>query len=199
MKIYTYHESLNRANDELVQMFHQVWTSHGFDVIVLGRNDAKQHPKYEWVVETAAKLPTVNCRKFEEICFIRWCALAHACPENEYVAFADYDVFPSKTWKGFPGDVKFDCFDAHGGPGMTTGCKADWNRIIEVIAPHHTSDMTLLQIYSFGGARLYDRIFDWVKVCGLRDDINKPLVHYSNGYIPQGITRNNYVKQELGL
>lgn len=94
MRVLTYHEELASPgfgeHQQLLELCASSWAAAGFEVEVLGFDDAKQHP--EWNVLVQNDLPTVNPEDYELACWRRWLAYAVEVQEGERVLMVDTDV-----------------------------------------------------------------------------------------------------------
>ena len=88
------------ANEQKKQisLWKEAWLSRGWNPVVLGPLDVMKHPKYAEYRKAFEALPTVNPKKYELLCFLRWLAL-------DYVGgglMVDYDVIPGRL---VPSDI----------------------------------------------------------------------------------------------
>lgn len=94
--IMTYHETIPTWNHgEILRMWRSNWQNAGFRVLVVGRNIAEKHPLFEQFFARIRTFPTINARRYEEACWIRWLAfeiMLEKLPSRRGI-MADYDVF----------------------------------------------------------------------------------------------------------
>lgn len=88
------------ANEQKKQigLWKEAWSSRGWNPVVLGPLDVMKHPKYAEYRKAFEAFPTVNPKKYELLCFLRWLAL-------DYVGgglMVDYDVIPGRL---VPSDI----------------------------------------------------------------------------------------------
>lgn len=76
MRVYTYYEKINRELPGTMQVWKDSWTKFGWEPIVLGEEDFKKHPSWEFYDAATDKLPTFNSRIYERACYRRWLAMA---------------------------------------------------------------------------------------------------------------------------
>lgn len=94
MKIYAYYDTVfngNRNQEEamLLEQWKVNWRSKGWEPLSLNTHHATAHPRYiEWL-NKMEKLPTVNPKRYENACFMRWMAM-HTLGGGWMV---DYDVY----------------------------------------------------------------------------------------------------------
>lgn len=94
MKIYTYYEDINHADQEkMLQLWQTSWSNAGFDPIILTKTDAKNHNFYENFIEQIKKIHYEIIGKeissYGFSCYVRWLAYATMPKEKFYVS--DYD------------------------------------------------------------------------------------------------------------
>jgi hypothetical protein len=89
MKVVTYWQDAGVPLPiKLVDLWLRSWVRHGFEPIMAKPEDAARHPRHAVVKAWAEAAPTVNDRRFEMACWLRWCAYARHAP----AVFADCDV-----------------------------------------------------------------------------------------------------------
>jgi hypothetical protein len=63
---------------ELLEIWRQSWAIHGWRTLILTQEDAEKHPRYpEWKA-AFEMLPTINPKKYEMSCYVRWVAMVQA-------------------------------------------------------------------------------------------------------------------------
>ena len=91
--VFTFFDNTElNANEQKAQIeiWKDAWRSRGWNPVVLGPLDVMKHLKYEEFRAAVEKFPTVNPKKYELVCYLRWLALS-------YVGgglMTDYDVIP---------------------------------------------------------------------------------------------------------
>lgn len=75
MRVYTYYEPINAETPGTMQVWKESWSRHGWEPVVLGVEDFKQHPAWEFYDAATDKLPTFNNRIYERACYRRWMAM----------------------------------------------------------------------------------------------------------------------------
>ena len=100
--VFTFFDSVPEldANEQKKQigLWKEAWSSRGWNPVVLGPLDVMKHPKYAEYRKSFESFPTVNPKKYELLCFLRWLAL-------DYVGgglMVDYDVIPGRL---VPADI----------------------------------------------------------------------------------------------
>lgn len=107
MKICTYYENINgkrfKAQDKLIDLWKSSWESEGFEVIILGIDDAKKSPMYE---DFCKKMSYIfreatgkNLNHYGLSCFLRWLAYSTLQNQDEQILVSDYDVINTGLWK----------------------------------------------------------------------------------------------------
>lgn len=74
--------------DRLVTEWRESWSDHGFETAILTEEDARRHPKFQEIDDLVATIPTVNQRRYERACWLRWLAFQLHAP----AVCTDYDV-----------------------------------------------------------------------------------------------------------
>jgi hypothetical protein len=77
MNVYCYHEPLpgfEHAEDTL-SVWRESWSLNGWIPIVLGREHAVQHPKYDEFLAKINTMPTFGRRDFATAAYLRWLAI----------------------------------------------------------------------------------------------------------------------------
>lgn len=81
MNIYTFYQPVpclvHHQNEKIIEVWEKSWRYYGWNPIVLGINDAKQHPFYETYRKKCEQFPTANDKDYEILCFLRWLAMAN--------------------------------------------------------------------------------------------------------------------------
>jgi hypothetical protein len=81
LKIYTYYKyvpDLGDAPKNLLDFWISDWSLLGWEPIVLGEEEARQHPFYKEFCSLVSRVPTTNPRVYEEACFVRHLAMCVA-------------------------------------------------------------------------------------------------------------------------
>lgn len=104
MDIYTFYEPIGHDSfshySELIEIWEKSWRHYGWNPIILSLKDAEQHPKYEQLLEKAESLPTVNLKKYEIYCYLRWAALSLKGGWYTDVDMINYGFKPKKNIEG---------------------------------------------------------------------------------------------------
>jgi hypothetical protein len=165
------------------------WRDQGWEAVVLGRSDAERHPLYKTMMSRIDSYPTVNDKRYETACYLRWLALDAVSGSF----MTDYDVL------NFALPVRDERILAllHGDPTVPvvldrgrTPCAVffpspsarsvvieallDEDQVlasaIDVDGRPHVSDMTLFQASRLGRVRL---------LCDL-EQARRPLRHFAS-------------------
>lgn len=79
---YTYYEAISSIDQseqqQQIELCRQSWQRHGWELVVLGLQQAQQHPWFELYSLGMQSLPTVNSHEYEYHCFLRWLAMVTA-------------------------------------------------------------------------------------------------------------------------
>ena len=102
MRIYTYYENISfRNQDSLINLWKLSWEIQGFEAIVLNKQDAETHPKYNSFVSTLQQISMDLMGKsisdYGMSCYARWLAYANQINETKDTKFfvSDYDIINS--------------------------------------------------------------------------------------------------------
>lgn len=152
-KCYTYYEKvpeIHSDQQELIELCAMSWNRAGWDLIVLDESVSRQHPFYFTYSQTIKNLPTINPKKYEYSCFMRWLAMAQVGGGmmidydviNLNFTISSSDIFKNEKLTVFQGHV----------PCMVYGtdiqyldiCKQFCNLKSEYLTTNHVSDMIML-------------------------------------------------------
>ena len=207
MKIYTYYEEIppgkSRHTPEsqkaLLEVWRRSWSRHGWEPVVLNRENAKQHPGYKFFEHKFLRLPTKYGHDHQITSFMRWVAMGAIRGGGLLVDFdvMNYGFLPPVEpeinkliiFGDNPPDVLFlgavlateAMFD------FTANIMAEW-----IVSPtdfikdsaefrgYHCSDLSILK-------RLFELKATWIEKrpgCALYEYPSwktSPLVHYHTG------------------
>lgn len=104
MKIYTYYEDINfNKQNELLELWKLSWEKEGFEVGVLGLEDAKKSKDYDVFCEQMRSIFKIITGKelssYGLSCFARWLAYSTIEDKDSRFFVSDYDVINSGKWK----------------------------------------------------------------------------------------------------
>ena len=178
-----------------IEIWKSAWKTRGWNPVVLGPLDVMKHPKYAEYRKAFESLPTVNPKKYELFCLLRWLAL-------DYVGgglSVDYDVIPGRLT---PADlveirkasklVVLQSTDANMVPSAVHAKGKMLKKWLEVLAGYkldakdvegtsaHVSDQSILNRQS-GAAWIQKESL--VKEVGEVGWQGSPLVHFPNGAV----------------
>lgn len=83
MNIYAFFDDVDEAwinkNDEnlLIDLWKKSWIKYGWNPIILNLQDSKKHKDYDHFLNKINNYPTIHSRKYIEICYLRWLAIAN--------------------------------------------------------------------------------------------------------------------------
>lgn len=94
MQIVTYYQDLGAPENRiLLALWRDSWRSNGWEPVVLGPEDAGEHPGWSIARDHYSRWPTLNQKEFEMVCFDRWFAYeAYAAIHGGYTWFTDLDT-----------------------------------------------------------------------------------------------------------
>lgn len=140
--IFTYYEKIPTWNHtELVQIWRRNWMQKGFRAIVTGRDMARRHPKFGDFQKKIASFPTINDRRYEEACYLRWLAMEVMLDiTTGRGLMSDYDVFNQSFTKDHLGSADVICHETTRVPCLVEATPKGARQIIDFImsrAPGH--------------------------------------------------------------
>lgn len=74
MKIYTYYDEVLENQIEIIEIWKESWIKNGWDPIVLDRKSINCSDEQ---INYLENLPSVNPKKYEMACFLRWNAMSN--------------------------------------------------------------------------------------------------------------------------
>jgi hypothetical protein len=151
-KVVCYYEPIGNkfSNEsfELIKLWKRCWKNHGWDPVVLGEEDAKNHPRFNHIdiYNSHSNLHscTPSMSKYATQCYLRWYAYANFSLQNTGTLWADYDVmnygFTPKFFK--QQNVELSCkFCGELASGYLSSVSAD--KIIDAFEHiYHTKDIS---------------------------------------------------------
>lgn len=178
-----------------IEIWKASWESRGWNPVVIGWLEAAKHPLYEKFLKKVESFPTINNKKYEVSCFLRWLALDQVGGGF----MTDYDVLPGRL---MPRDIvelrknsNFNVLQLNDG-GLVPSCvystrKAlkPWIKYILDYTPSatdlesgmpHVSDQSVVRIAGLEGAAGV-KGSAVVKEVGEEDWIGAPAVHFATG------------------
>ena len=103
-KVFCYFTEINdclpdfsRQSKELISLWRESWSDHGWNPVVLDKSDAAKHPLYTnqlWNPDSNLvrnSLPA-GVPSYIKACYERWFAYATAAQAEDFIHWADYDV-----------------------------------------------------------------------------------------------------------
>lgn len=185
MKVYTYFDSnfVSRDARKILALWEQCWQRAGWEPVVLDSNTAKQHPRYQSVVDRVRQFPTVNKPQYEMACYVRWLAMAQVGGLH-----SDWDMvnLGEPPWEL---GNKFTDWGRWGGfmPVLVSGNRADFESVLDwfFLDPpieqqgkrQHCSDMLFFTTYG----PQFMQAANPAKACDLLGEGPEKIVHASNG------------------
>jgi hypothetical protein len=195
MIIYTYYDASVGINTqaELIRQWELSWARRGWEPRILTPRNAAQHPFYREFVSHINRLPTVNPRKYENACYLRWLALDAAGGGW----MSDYDVINfamAPHTRAFP----FEIPERNYVPCVSFSTAAGARRPIQLILEYptnkvlwpaqdgHVSDMLIFQNRLINGMDLgKSEVGAVVREYHEADWMDFPLTHFSAGVTRQ--------------
>lgn len=112
MKVYSFYEEIGLKDTDLINHWIQSWKHCGWTPIVLSYKDILKNEQYIDLIKKIKSLPTVNNRKYEEACFVRWLALKQVgggilsdydainynMTPQDFVAHTELDALGDRDW-----------------------------------------------------------------------------------------------------
>lgn len=149
--IFTYYQPIPTWNHApLVNHWKMKWQRAGFRPLVLNRSAASRHPQFGDFLTKVRTFPTVNDRRYEEACYIRWLAfevMLDIATDRRGI-MADYDVLPQGFRAHDMGTERIICHERTRVPCMVEANKVGAGEIVQWImsrepdhAAGHYSDM----------------------------------------------------------
>jgi len=84
--------------DKVLQMWKDSWYAHGWNPIVLGANDAREHPAYQQVMDKVHSMPSAHEEHYNDRCYQRWLALANVGGWYADPDMINYNFPPPDVW-----------------------------------------------------------------------------------------------------
>ena len=97
MIVCAYSENIFGDKSEEVHLWRRQWSRFGFDPVIYDESLCKNHPRYQDMVDRIRHYPTVNVRRYEDVCYLRWLGAAmtaRLANPGELIVQADTDVLP---------------------------------------------------------------------------------------------------------
>jgi len=158
MKVFTYHDAaVGLTRPELIELWKRSWAKNGFDPVVIGPEEAIQHPNFSEFHAAVGRFPTTNPRAYEDACYLRWLAMETSGgglmvdtdvmnygfgPDNLHLANSKGDPYSGMV-----------CLEPSGVPcavfGPREGYEYVWKKMRDIGSNsrlEHISDMTLFQL-----------------------------------------------------
>lgn len=132
-KMHTYFTevSKNPTPDKLLlEAWKASWYDAGWEPIVLGPEDAQQHPHYNKFIAAFDAAPK-EVRDYDRACYLRWLAMGM---QSGGGWMSDFDTFPLYMTPSMvlPNDGKFTSYSRHV-PNLVSGNASEWNRMSQLI------------------------------------------------------------------
>lgn len=120
--MHTFHEHLSSLTpSDNLDAWRSSWNAAGWDTVILTARDAQLHPQFPRLERL---LSVVEISEYNERCFHRWLAMAHAGGGW----MSDTDVLPLNTPPQIPNGGRFTLQTGHV-PCLLSGTKSEWERV----------------------------------------------------------------------
>lgn len=88
MIVATYYDVRSEFPAEMEKRWWDSFGTRGFTPVILDENDARKNPRFNEISGVIDSLPTVNSKRFERACWLRWLAYETVAP----AFFVDFDI-----------------------------------------------------------------------------------------------------------
>jgi hypothetical protein len=186
-KVYTYYakvdELVDQKQHEMLEIWKQSWSAHGWEPVVIGPRDAEEHPWHSFIQSLFAGFPTTNPKAYELACWMRWVAMS-LCGGM----MVDYDVlnfgFTPDMLPANPGNYASILADNNPCPCAVHGTSKQYDNTARLFLEHkpvegqHISDQNLIQQEA---AKFRPYIFDLCPEYTAKGWKTAKMVHFSHG------------------
>jgi hypothetical protein len=131
--ICTYFEPFSSDRQDefqaIVKLWNHSWRTQGWNTRVFSEKDAAKYPGYEELKAQFLDLPTVNDRRFEMSCYLRWLAMvATGCRWMSDIDMINFGFPPQQPWHG-------PVLHSYGGvmPALVTGSTDAFQAVVDTL------------------------------------------------------------------
>ena len=208
MNIFTFFEPVDGMDQDeqanLISLWRKNWSAQGWKCFVLNERHAKVHPWFQFYSNLVSEFPTVNPKRYEYFCFIRWLAFANSCHDGKCL-FADYDVMSYGFTPDQRNDNRLVFYQGHV-PALVFGGKESLYDLCRMFMAYqiqpddlyegrpHVSDMHIIQKLM---SRYPDKFVldEKMKNHGEEGWDSIPVVHYSHFGMPNMNPRSKFIPE----
>ena len=189
MKVYCYYDFPEYSDYPMLVMdrWSASWRANGFFPQILSELTAWQHPDFGMTCKIVEALPTVNQRRFERACFLRWLAYDLVAP----ALFTDFDVINFNLKPNKVPPSRWLSLESPPSPGLIHATKEGTSAFLADFgnAMDHVIDWkgqpTVSDLYIFDGT-YRGRKYDYSVLYGDDRMLTSHCVHFANGRCPEG-------------
>jgi len=205
MNVYSFYEPLDEFSKihqdqkTLIEIWKKSWRYYGWNPIIYGINECKLSEDYQSVYDACKKLPTVNIKKYELYCFLRWLYMGEVGGWYADTDMINYGFTPMECReKTATTSVALHCASIHCSKNGYKKIINEFKKLNENDPRHamaknkkHFSDMLILESI---------RDID-IKLDIQKEYVNKicryaKVVHYPLGVLSNGKTRTETVLED---
>ena len=217
MKVHAYHDPrVGLTDNRILDLFRRNWESRGWEISILGPDDATRHPRALGFSEWVARFPTQNPREYELACYQRWLPMALRGGLAVDTDVLNNGLTPDMLdlskmdvrWDSM-GSLPFSLEASHV-PCALWGREDQYEAMLDLFSNtkpsgHHTSDMLIFianapgRSYKVPLCSQYARA--WNEDNGTKGWRDYPMVHFASASIPTGRSKfdvmNDFVEGRL--
>lgn len=100
MNVYCFYEPINEPwinhsdQNDLIEIWKKSWSYYGWTPVIYGIKECENCDGYEELYNACQKLPTVNSKKYEMYCFLRWLYMSKVGGWYADMDMINYGFFP---------------------------------------------------------------------------------------------------------
>jgi len=100
MNVYAFFEPIDENwidhsdYQKIIDLWKKSWSFYGWNPIIYGIDECKKHAQYDVIYKFCEKLPTVNPKKYEMFCYLRWLYMANVGGWYSDVDMINYGFTP---------------------------------------------------------------------------------------------------------
>lgn len=83
MNVYAFFEPIDenwidhKDYKKILELWKKSWTFYGWNPVIYGIKECEKHPQFDLIYKLCEKFPTVNPKKYEMFCYLRWLYMAN--------------------------------------------------------------------------------------------------------------------------